>query len=192
MTGHMSKFTLLCQAARLLGQVLHHLSGDKVSQDDAWIQLDRTLHSMLAAAMDVETPDWDQIVFIYRYQLRNPSLDLADYLNHSVILALYTPWLYPDRTNTVDAERSQRAKVVLQQIVEKIDTSLVKNRCFVGRDPEKMAPWGLFFAYHVCAALLRSGREISSESDRVVEGLRETILAVDVRWNAASTCVLFT
>ncbi|OQE46162.1 hypothetical protein PENCOP_c001G01587 [Penicillium coprophilum] len=26
MTGHMSKFALLCQAARLLGQVLHHLN----------------------------------------------------------------------------------------------------------------------------------------------------------------------
>ena len=67
MTGHMSKFALLCQAARLLGQVLNYVTGKMASQDDVELQLDRTLHSMLAASLDVETPDQDQITFIYRY-----------------------------------------------------------------------------------------------------------------------------
>lgn len=69
MTGHMSKFALLCQAARLLGQVLHHVSSDSAHQDDVWIQLDRTLHSMIAASLNVDLPDYDQITFIYRHVL---------------------------------------------------------------------------------------------------------------------------
>lgn len=62
----MSKFSLLCQAAYLLGQVLYHVSGDCAGEDNAWVQLDRTLQSMLAAALDVDCPDYDQITFIYR------------------------------------------------------------------------------------------------------------------------------
>lgn len=62
----MSRFALLCQAARLLGQVLLHLSNDSVENDDVWIQLDRTLQSMLAASLDVDVPDDDQIAFVYR------------------------------------------------------------------------------------------------------------------------------
>lgn len=68
-TGHMSKFALLCQAARLLGQVLQHVSYDSTMQDDVWIQLDRTLQSMLTAALNVDSPDHDQITFIYRQVL---------------------------------------------------------------------------------------------------------------------------
>jgi len=66
MTSHMSKFALLCQAARLLGQVLHQVSTKSGMDDDVCIQLDRTLHSMLAAALAVDPPDNDQISFIYR------------------------------------------------------------------------------------------------------------------------------
>jgi hypothetical protein len=62
----MSRFALLCQAARLLGQILHHLSSETGEDDDVWIQLDRTLQSMLAASLDVEVPDDDQIAFVYR------------------------------------------------------------------------------------------------------------------------------
>lgn len=62
----MSRFALLCQAARLLGQVLHHISSETAEDDDVWNQLDRTLQSMLAASLDVEVPDDDQIAFVYR------------------------------------------------------------------------------------------------------------------------------
>lgn len=78
MTGHMSKFALLCQAGRLLGQVLHHLASDIAIQDEVWMQLDRTLQSMLAAALNIDCPDYDQITFVYRFV--NPLLpvDQAD------------------------------------------------------------------------------------------------------------------
>ncbi len=69
MTGHMSKFALLCQATRLMGQVLHHVSSDTAIHDDVWIQLDRTLQSMLTASLDMDLPDHDQISFVYRYWL---------------------------------------------------------------------------------------------------------------------------
>lgn len=69
MTGHMNKFALLCQAARLLGQVLEHITSDLTVQDNAWMQLDRTLQSMLTASLDVDLPDYDQITFVYRYEI---------------------------------------------------------------------------------------------------------------------------
>lgn len=86
MTGHMSKFALLCQASRLLGQVLRHVSSDVALHDNVWIQLDRTLQSMLAASLDVENPDNDQISFVYRYELRSIS-NLSDH-SETVLLLL--------------------------------------------------------------------------------------------------------
>jgi hypothetical protein len=62
----MSKFALLCQAARLLGQVLNHVSADSEPDENIRMQLERTLQSMLAVAQDLEYPDNDQICFVYR------------------------------------------------------------------------------------------------------------------------------
>ncbi|KIM97046.1 hypothetical protein OIDMADRAFT_44475 [Oidiodendron maius Zn] len=145
MTDHMSKFALLCQAARLLGQVLHHVSGDMAIHDNIWIQLDRTLHTLVA---------------------------------------LYTPWLYSDCVSRADKDRCQHARVVVQQITERIHTNLVEKQCFSCRNPEDMPPWGLFFAYHICRANMRLSRK-TSKSSKTVKYLRETFLAMDARWNAA-------
>ncbi|KAL2698184.1 hypothetical protein AAEP93_010894 [Penicillium crustosum] len=167
MTGHMSKFALLCQAARLLGQVLHHLSTDFTSEDDVWIQLDRTLQSMLAAALNIDCPDYDQITFVY-----------------SAIVALYTPWLSSDAVEEMDSPRSQRAKVILQQVTERINANLIERQCFLGRDPEDMSPWGLYFAYHICGAHMRSNSKAPHDLE-VARRLREGFTDIDVRWNAA-------
>ncbi|KAL4780858.1 hypothetical protein BJX76DRAFT_364026 [Aspergillus varians] len=151
MTGQMSKFALVCQAARILGQVLHYLSNnDPASQDsdDVWMQLDRTLHSMLAAALNIDCPDYDQITFIYRYP--------------------------------------QQAKLVLQQITDRISTNLIERQCFIGRDPEDISPWGLYFAYQVCGAHVRLSRESQSQQRvEVARSLREAFLAINVRWHVA-------
>ena len=181
----MSRFALLCQAARLLGQVLHHLSSDSAMRDDAWIQLDRTLQSMIAASLNMDSPDYDQIGFIYRYMLCSVS-SLTDCFKCSALVALYTPWLNSDGVSTFDRDRSRRAKLVIQQITETISTNLVDHQCFMGRDPEDMSPWGLFFAYHVCGAHLHSSRAASDEPD-ILKSLKEAFLAIDVRWHAAGT-----
>ena len=182
----MSRFALLCQAARLLGQVLHHLSSDSAIRDDAWIQLDRTLQSMIAASLNVESPDHDQISFIYRY-MTDPLSNLTNWFKCSALVALYTPWLYSDGASIADRERSLRAKVVVQQITEKIATNLVDHECFLGRNPEDMSPWGLFFAYHVCGAHMHSSHREGSDEHKMVKRLKEAFLAIDVRWNVAGT-----
>jgi hypothetical protein len=76
----MSKFALLCQAARLLGQVLAHVAHDPDLEDDVGLQLDRTLHSMLTAALDVDVPNYDQITFIFRYSRPQASLFRTGFL----------------------------------------------------------------------------------------------------------------
>ncbi|PYH95710.1 hypothetical protein BO71DRAFT_283287, partial [Aspergillus ellipticus CBS 707.79] len=167
MSGHMSKFALLCQAARLLGQVLHHLSND--STDDVWMQLDRTLQSMLTAALDIDCPDYDQITFIY-----------------SSLVALYTLWLFPNRDPRFERhrDRAHRAKAILQQITDRINANLVERQCFLGRDPEDMSPWGLYFAYRVCGAHMRSTKR-NPHATEVVRSLREGLQTIDVRWRVA-------
>ena len=185
-TGHMSKFALLCQAARLLGQVLRYVSSssstfthdnDNDHEEEEGIQLDRTLQSMVAASLDLEEPDDDQISFVY-----------------STLLALHSPWLYSESTNALDQDRAQRARGVVQQITERIRENLMARRCFLGRDPEGMAPWGLFFAYHVCGFHMRAAREGEGDGEEVevevVRSLKETFAAVDVRWNAAGRFLL--
>ncbi len=65
---HMSKFALLCQASRLLGQVLHHIANGAVNQemhDEEGVQLDRTINAMINAAQELTPPDYDQISFGY-------------------------------------------------------------------------------------------------------------------------------
>nr|UIK22900.1 transcriptional regulator [Trichoderma rhododendri] len=168
MTGHMSKFALLCQAARLLGQVLRYLSSDSAGQDDVWMQLDRTLQSMLAAALNVDCPDYDQITFIY-----------------SALVALNTPWLSSDRAKDFNSDCSRQARVVLQQITDHISANLVESRCFVDRDPEDMSPWGLYFAYCICGAHMRPTRR-APHGVEVLRSLREALQTVGIRWNVAS------
>jgi hypothetical protein len=91
----------------------------------------------------------------------------------------------------VDSDRSQRAGVVVQQVTEKICTNLpVETQCFLGRNPEGMAPWGLFFAYRICGDHMRSSRE-SSNSSEVLKSLKRTFIAIDVRWNVAGTSPYF-
>ncbi|KAK2594640.1 hypothetical protein QQS21_007616 [Conoideocrella luteorostrata] len=165
MTGHMSKFALLCQAARLLGHVLHQFSNGSNIDDEVLAQLDRTLQSMLHAALDIDSPDYDQITFIY-----------------SALVALYTPWLSPpNQANELDGNRVQRAKAVLQQITERVNANLIERQCFMGRDPEDMSPWGLFFAYTICGAHMRSKRK-APHAVEVIKSLRDGLLAVDTRW----------
>ncbi|PSN70483.1 hypothetical protein BS50DRAFT_662738 [Corynespora cassiicola Philippines] len=64
---YMSRLSLLCQAARMLGQVLEAVSNAAGIQEDTWKQLEITLDLMLFAALNIESPGFYQIAFIYRY-----------------------------------------------------------------------------------------------------------------------------
>ncbi|KAJ5288656.1 hypothetical protein N7478_001686 [Penicillium angulare] len=167
MTGHMSKFALVCQAARLLGEVLNYLSNHYTSRDDSWMQLDRTLTSMLTVALNIDCPDYDQITFIY-----------------SALVALYTPWLSSNAAEEVESDYSRRGRVVLQQITNQINANLIERQCFLGRDPEDISPWGMYFGYQVCGAHMRSGRKSQQEAE-VVKSLREGFVAINMRWGVA-------
>ncbi|KAF4951796.1 hypothetical protein F66182_18461, partial [Fusarium sp. NRRL 66182] len=152
LTSHMSRFALLCQAARLLGQILQHLSSDTAEDDYVSIQLDRTLQSMLTASSNVEVPDDDQIAFVY-----------------SCLVALQNPWL--SSPNAVSVERSQRAQEVIQQIIATVKLNMTDKHCYVGRNPDDMSPWGLFFAYRICAYQIANNSQgtCSPDSDKVAK-----------------------
>ncbi|KAJ5728920.1 uncharacterized protein N7483_003428 [Penicillium malachiteum] len=164
--GNMSKFALVCQAARLLGQVLHFLSHDPASQDGAWQQLDRTLHSMLTAALNIDDPDYDQITFIY-----------------SALVALYTPWISSNANKKIDNDYAQQANLTLQQIIDRTNANLIERQCFLGRNPEDISPWGLYFAYRICSAHMHPSR--SSDNADVSKTLCETLQVIDMRWGVA-------
>lgn len=63
----MSKFGLICQAASLLGQALQYASIESEANDDGWVQLDRTMQSMLNASLEIDEFDYDYIAFVYRW-----------------------------------------------------------------------------------------------------------------------------
>lgn len=84
----MSKFALVAQAARLLGQVLKHVSrnsADQALRDEEGIQLDRTLHALIKAAEGVKSPDCDPIGICYRYIFTGnvATVELSDSLQCS-------------------------------------------------------------------------------------------------------------
>ena len=53
-----------------------------------------------------------------------------------------------------------------------------------------MSPWGLFFAYRIFVAHMRSNRE-APEAPELLKSLTDTFLTIDVRWNAAGTISYF-
>lgn len=77
MTIQMSRFALVCQAARLLGQALSQAYKESESDEDICVRLERTLQSMLAAALDNDPLDIDQISSIYRQDPLRWTHDLA-------------------------------------------------------------------------------------------------------------------
>jgi hypothetical protein len=97
----MSKFSLLCQAARVLGKVISFLnrsgprngtsnssSNEDVNarQDDIErIQLDTTLQAMITAAMQLDEPDLDTITFIYGCAHTVPFCSLSHFESHPMI-----------------------------------------------------------------------------------------------------------
>jgi hypothetical protein len=67
----------------------------------------------------------------------------------------------------------------------RISTNPIERQCFLGRDPEDMFPWGLFFAYRICGAHMQSTEKVPHGSE-VVKSLREALLTIDRWWNVAS------
>ncbi|OAG00549.1 uncharacterized protein CC84DRAFT_312207 [Paraphaeosphaeria sporulosa] len=174
LTSHMSKFALLCQAARLLGQVLIHIAdGSESSDDDVGLQLDRTLHSMLSAALNVEVPDYDQITFIFSalVALNTPTFRLA---GTSVPRTSFSP------------DRMSRALAVCKLVTERFHIpNFTESRCpLTSRPPEEMSVWGCFFAYQVCAVYMRVKQKNNGEEE-VVKFFKEAFKVIDRGWRAA-------
>lgn len=61
---------------------------------------------------------------------------------------------------------------------------MIERQCFLGRDPEDMSPWGLYFAYRICGAHMRDISK-SPYGLEVVRSLREGFMSINVRWNVA-------
>lgn len=47
-----------------------------------------------------------------------------------------------------------------------------------------MSPWGLYFAYRICGAHMRTSSK-SAHGFEVVRSLREGFMSIDIRWNVA-------
>jgi hypothetical protein len=104
--------------------------------------------------------------------------------NLSALVALYTPWLSFDGASELDTDRSRRARNILHQITDRISANLIERQCFLGRDPEDMSPWGLYFAYRICGVHMQSSSK-APQGVEVMRSLREGLMAIDIRWNVA-------
>ncbi|KAL2832766.1 fungal-specific transcription factor domain-containing protein [Aspergillus pseudoustus] len=169
--GHMCKFSLLCQAARVLGKVLcflnrfggrngHIPESEKMPlslENHERMQLDSTLQSMLNAAMELDVPDLDTITFIY-----------------SAMMALYTPHLpttystHRSSTPPTYDDPTTRSLEIVDQITEAIASSLLDKRCISGRNPEGMSPWRAYFGYRVLGVHMATMRAARSRGEDTV------------------------
>lgn len=66
---------------------------------------------------------------------------------------------------------------------------MTEKHCYVGRNPDDMSPWGLFFAYRICAYQIANNSQgtCSPDSDKVAKSMRETFSTIDKRWNLAGS-----
>lgn len=110
------------------------------------------------------------------------SLSGCSNAQQSTLLALHLPPL--SAAHTANAPGSQRSTAAIHEITTRIRTKLIGNECLVGREPETMSPWGLYFAYHICRIHLPS-RRTSAVSAEVVKSLKDTFTMIDTRWSAA-------
>lgn len=97
----------------------------------------------------------------------------------SALVALHEPYL-----SLKDGIRSQRARFVVEGITHTIRTSLLEQQCLVGRDPESVSPWGLFFGYRICVYYACSDQK-EAYALQIVDSLKEVFRNIEVRWNAA-------
>lgn len=104
-------------------------------------------------------------------------------IRHSTLVALHNPWL--SSPTGVESKRSLRAKEVVQQITARVKMNLTERQCFMGRNPDDVLPWGLFFAYRICAYHIFTGSKTDHSLAEVVKSMRETFSTIDVRWNVA-------
>lgn len=109
----------------------------------------------------------------------------ANYILSSALVALYTPYISSGKTKEFNSDYSERARDLLRQIISRIGANLVERQCFLGRDPEDVSPWGLYFAYRICGVLMRP-TEKALHGTEVLKSLRETFHTISVRWNVAS------
>ena len=204
----MSKFALLCQAARLLGQVLTYVATEPDADSDVSVQLDRTLHSMLTVALNVDEPDYDQITFIFRYASIfldsyplfslwvSPSFRIRErvcmrkrkHQSHtpSAIIALYAPTFHLAWTSPVPPERFSRALSACKLVTEREHLpNFMRSICpLTERSPRDMSPWGCFFAYQVCGVCLGAEQRNENRED-LVAFFKEAFETLNGGWRVA-------
>ena len=103
----------------------------------------------------------------------------------SSIVALFPPSLCYKGSVILNKQRASRAETVVQEITDTVNENLIRRQCFLGRDPEDLSPWGLYFAYYLCRHYICHGSKRGAEDWKVVQNLKEGLSAVDVRWNVA-------
>jgi hypothetical protein len=101
-----------------------------------------------------------------------PPFRMYSNIRSSALVALYTPCLSSDHAKELNSDYYRRARVVLQQITDRISANLVERQCFLGRDPEDMSPWGLYFAYRICGVHMRPTGK-APHGTEVLKSLRE-------------------
>ncbi|KAL2811276.1 hypothetical protein BJX63DRAFT_399573 [Aspergillus granulosus] len=203
---HTCRFRRLCQAARVLGEVisLPNRSGSTsgpMNENDKMtpqlenlerMRLDSILQSMLDNAIDLEDPDLDTMTFIF-----------------STMIGLYTPHLSA-AFSTLRSTRPPtyedpptRASEIVNQITEAILSALLDQPYFTRCNPRAMSPWRAYFMYHALSVQMATLRDIGPQGDdevliympgmygerqevdleKVILAIRQAFTVIGARWS---------
>jgi hypothetical protein len=185
----MSKFALVCQAARLLGQVLKHISSDIVDQklyDEEGMQLDRTLHALISASETMKSPECDQIAICYRYVIRSASNLFDTLTRRSALMVLHETSLSSRHGCSIDSDRYNYARTVIEAVSKR--TAITSPQYLPGLvlDSEGISPWGSHLVYLSCVTYIRLSLETENlDSLEALKLLKQTLSTLDKRWKAA-------
>jgi len=190
MTSHMSRFVLVCQAARLLGQVLKHVTSDVIDQelhDEEAVQLDRTIRAMVGASEFLDCPQYDSISVGYRYESTpTTSCYLNKLIRYSSLMVLHEPRMTSSNGFPILTDRFQRARKTLEVLSHKITEHLPEEVIHLASHLDRVAPWGIFLAYSTAVTYMQLSRETASpESLEALQLLKQTLSTLDRRWKAA-------